>query len=157
MSRIFLNISGICDKFHLNSVVVNKNQVMDIKSEVFIINFYGGLNHFFKYAKSIFLGKSTLKKFEKSGGQNPIDAARFGCKIYHGPFVYNFEEIYELFKKNEISKKIEDFYELSSFLISDLKEKRKETKNFKFLDDLGKKTLDETMINIKKFLMYEIQ
>ena len=26
-----------------------------------------------------FIGKTLLKKFEKVGGQNPIDAARLGC------------------------------------------------------------------------------
>ena len=38
------------------------------------------------------MGKSILKKFENEGGQNPIEAARFGCKIYHGPYIYNFFE-----------------------------------------------------------------
>ena len=31
--------------------------------------------------------------------QNPIDAAKLGCKIYHGPYVYNFKEIYEILEK----------------------------------------------------------
>ena len=44
------------------------------------------------------------------GGQNPIDAAKLGCKIYHGPYVYNFKEIYEILKKNNISKEIEKLY-----------------------------------------------
>ena len=39
-----------------------------------------------------------LKKLHKVSGQNPIEAAKLGCKIYHGPYVYNFKEIYELLK-----------------------------------------------------------
>mgnify|MGYP007000301074 CR=1 len=37
---------------------------------------FGILQNYFKYAKSVFIGKSTLKKFENDGGQNPIDAAK---------------------------------------------------------------------------------
>ena len=51
------------------------------------------------------MGKSLLKKFEKIGGQNPIEAAKLGCKIYHGPFTYNFREIYNQLKKLNISKR----------------------------------------------------
>ena len=74
--------------------------------EVIIINSFGILPAYFKFAKSVFMGKSILKKFESEGGQNPIEAVRFGCKIYHGPYIYNFEEIYKTLEKNGISKKI---------------------------------------------------
>ena len=40
-----------------------------------------------------------LKKLESVGGQNPIDAAKMGCRIFHGPYVYNFQEIYALLSK----------------------------------------------------------
>ena len=46
---------------------------------------------------------------------NPIDAAKFGCKIYHGPYVYNFEEIYEILEKHKISKKIENIDDLAKY------------------------------------------
>ena len=46
-----------------------------------------------------------IKKLKNDGGQNPIEAAKLKCKIYHGPYVYNFEEIYEILEKNNISKK----------------------------------------------------
>ena len=40
-------------------------------------------------------------------GKNPIDAAKLGCKVYHGPYIYNFQEIYEILKNN-ISTEIKD-------------------------------------------------
>ena len=40
-----------------------------------------------------------IKKLKNDGGQNPIEAAKLGCKIYHGPYVYNFEEIYKILEK----------------------------------------------------------
>ena len=31
--------------------------------------------------------------------QNPIEAAKLNCKIYHGPYVTNFSDIYEILAK----------------------------------------------------------
>ena len=42
---------------------------------------------------------------ESVGGQNPIEAVKLGCKVYHGPYVYNFEDLPN-FNKNNISKEI---------------------------------------------------
>ena len=41
---------------------------------------------------------TSLAKLKKVGGQNPIEAAKLGCKIYHGPYTYNFRDVYEQFK-----------------------------------------------------------
>ena len=49
-----------------------------------------------KICKTVFLGGSIIKH----GGQNPLEAARYGCKILHGPNVWNFDEIYKLLKKH---------------------------------------------------------
>ena len=54
--------------------------------------------------KIVFLGGSLIKH----GGQNPLEAARFGCKILHGPNVDNFKEIYNLLKQNNQSFKYEE-------------------------------------------------
>ena len=47
-----------------------------------------------------------LKKLENTGGQNPIDAAKMGCYIYHGPYVYNFDEIYQYLDESKLSEEI---------------------------------------------------
>ena len=55
---------------------------------------------------SVFLGGSIIKR----GGQNPLEAARFGAKIFHGPNTDNFKDVYKLlkifknFKKNKYTK-----------------------------------------------------
>ena len=46
-----------------------------------------------------------LEKLKDNAGQNPIEAAKLNCKIYHGPYVYNFEEIYQILEKIKISRK----------------------------------------------------
>ena len=57
----------------------------------------------------VFLGGSIVKH----GGQNPLEAARCGAKILHGPFISNFTDIYNLLKSNKISKKINNTTQLS--------------------------------------------
>ena len=72
------------DKLNLKTQILNKGEIILNNKEIIIINSFGVLNDYFKYAKSVFIGKSTLEKLKEVGGQNPIDAANFGCRIYHG-------------------------------------------------------------------------
>ena len=73
-----------------------------------------------------FIGKSTIKKLKNDGGQNPIEPAKLGCKIYHGPYVYNFQEIYKILKENNISKEINGVNDFVVELKSDFKKMNKE-------------------------------
>ena len=152
------SIKRSCDDFNLNVQILNKNEPILDNKEIIIINSFGILSNYFKYAKSVFIGKSTIKSLENVGGQNPIDAAKLGCKIYHGPYVYNFKEVYEILEKNYISKKIENAEELSDNLIKDLEDHRKENKKISVLiNNLGQKTLADTMNKINNFLLNEIK
>ena len=74
--------------------ILNQNDKIAENAEVVIINSFGNLHNYFKYAKSVFIGKSTLKKLKYDSGQNPIEAARLNCKVYHGPYISNFRELY---------------------------------------------------------------
>ena len=71
-----------------------------------------------------------IKRLENVGGQNPIEAAKLGCKIYHGPYVYNFKDIYKLLLKLKIAEKVNNEFELAKKLISDLVSKNIGKKNF---------------------------
>ena len=94
----------------------------------------------------MFIGKSTVKNLESVGGQNPIDAANFGCKIYHGNYVYNFQEIYDFLKLNKISEEIDGYYCLANKLINDLSSVvSKKDKFSSVMRGLEKKTLSDTM------------
>ena len=105
---------------NLKSQILNEAEVIKNKTEIIIINSYGVIPNYLSICKSVFIGKSLIKKLEAVGGQNPIEAAKFGCKIYHGPFVYNFKEIYNLLKKYNISEEINNEDELSKKLNKDL-------------------------------------
>jgi len=152
------SINKIFKKFKLNTQILNKNEIIEENKEIIIINSFGVLQDYFKHAKSVFMGKSTIKKIQNSGGQNPIDAAKLGCKIYHGKYVYNFKDIYEILKENNVSKIIENSLDLSENLIGDFENPIKENEKItKKINDLGQKTLTETMKVINNFLFNEIK
>ena len=94
-----------------------------------------------------------VEKLKNEGGQNPIEAAKLSCKIYHGPYVSNFEEIYKILEESNISKKIYSFDELSSNLAIDLENSQKKSSEISnTISGLGEKTLNDTMQLINNFL-----
>ena len=149
-------IESLSKKFKLDTQILNKNEKIIKNKDIVIINYFGDLNNYFKYAKSVFMGKSMIKKLKDNSGQNPLEAAKLGCKIYHGPYVYNFEDIYKVLEKNKISNKILNDEELSKNLTLDLASPEKNSNHFSDeINELGEKTLVDTMIIIKNFLNNE--
>jgi 3-deoxy-D-manno-octulosonic-acid transferase len=61
-------------------------------TQVYVANTMGEIGLFYRAARLVFMGKSMVG----SGGQNPIEPAKLGCAILHGPNVGNFSEIYDL-------------------------------------------------------------
>ena len=146
-------INSLSNSLNFETQLLNQDDTILENKEVIVINSFGVLQDYFKYAKSVFIGKSILKKFKDDGGQNPIDAAKLNCKIYHGPYVYNFDEIYEIFKEKEIAKEVKTYEELSDNLIEDLKNPLKiKNNNSDFIRNLSQKTLVNTMKNINNFI-----
>ena len=125
------SIKSLAKKLNLNTQILNKDELISENNEIIIINYFGALKSYFKYAKSVFIGKSLVKKLRNDGGQNPIEAAKLKCKIYHGLYVYNFEEIYEILRKGFISREIKDYKDLSNNLLLDLENVGKEDKRIR--------------------------
>lgn len=57
---------------------------------VFLIDTIGELGLVYRSAPIAFMGKSLAGE----GGQNPIEAARLGAIVLHGPKVHNFTDVY---------------------------------------------------------------
>ena len=146
-------IKKLCEKANLKCQILNENDLIQEKIEIVIINSYGALNSYFKYCKSVFIGKSLLKNIQSSSGQNPVEAAYLGCKIYHGPYVYNFEEIYKIFEKNKISKEVLTSEFLAKCLLKDLENPKKIEEDYSNnISNFGKKTFTDTMKVINNFI-----
>ena len=51
------------------------------------------------------------------GGQNPIEAAKLGNRIIHGPNIENFIEVYDFLGKQGISTKIKSYKDLENLVV----------------------------------------
>ena len=143
---------------NLKTQILNDDEKIKPNAEIIIVNSFGVLQKYFCHAKSVFIGKSTIERLKNEGGQSPIDAAKLGCKIYHGPYVYNFKEVYDFLKKNKISKKINNYFDLSKYLANDLKEfKKKDNSSYDQIKILEKNLFNKIMKIIEKFLDNEIK
>ena len=100
----------------LNIQIKKEEEDINNFADVVLVNYYGSVNKYLKSVRQVFIGKSTLKKFENSGGQNPIDAAKIGCHIFHGPYVNNFKDIYNFLDESLLSEKVLSPEDLASKL-----------------------------------------
>ena len=150
------NIEVLCKKYTLKVQILNANERINPENEIIILNSFGILTSYFKFAKSVFIGKSTVKKLINESGQNPLEAAKLKCKIYHGPYVYNFKEIYEILNKNKISLEVKDHKELSTYLKKDLDfDGEQNDKISNTINELSNKILIKTLKDIKNFISNE--
>ena len=87
------------------------------------------------------LGGSLIKH----GGQNPLEAAKYGCKILHGQNVSNFQEIYSMLNKYSVSVKINDSNKIADKVEESFKNKIN-SRNIKTkIKNLGDKILNSTL------------
>ena len=157
INRVF-KIKKLSESLNLKTQLLNEDETFLKDKEIIIVNSFGELQKYFYYAKSVFMGKSILRGLKNVGGQNPIEAVKLGCKIYHGPYVYNFKEIYEILAKKLISVQIENPSELSSNLIMDFENNIKNKNNIlREIDEVGKEVLNNTMKHINNLLNNEFQ
>ena len=117
-------------------------------SNIYLVDTYGETKKFFRKVDNVFLGGSLIRH----GGQNPLEPARYGSKIIHGPNVENFKEIFDTLSKLNISKKIVNEKQMITFLKQNIKIKRKSRNNSKNLNILGKKILAITYKKIEQLI-----
>ena len=148
-------IKKLCLINKLNTQVVSKGETILSDTEIVIVNSFGVLPEYLKYARSALIGKSLLEKLKNDGGQNPILAAQMGCKIYHGPYVSNFKDIYKFLMDKNLSQEISTISDLSNNLINDFKLRKNLNQSKELFDKIGETILIKTFKEIDKFLHYE--
>ena len=123
-------------KLNLNYILHSQN-LKNLKNvDIYLVDTFGETNKFHKMASSVFLGGSIIKR----GGQNPLEAARHGAKILHGPNIDNFKDIYKMLKGFKVSKKINSSKKLSQSIVF----KKNKTIGIK-IKNIGKKILKTTI------------
>ena len=118
----------------------SKNKNLNNK-DIYIVDTFGESKKFYKIASTVFVGGSMINR----GGQNPLEPARYGTKILHGPNVGNFKEIYDYLNSLNISSKVKTPLEISnSFKF------KKNMSNVKKIDIIGKNILKKTLKELNK-------
>ena len=146
-------IETLTKKFNLNPQIFNDNDLINSNTEILIINSFGAIPKYFNYCKNVFIGKSFIEGKKNVSGQNPIEAAKLGCKIFHGPYVYNFQEVYDLLKSYDVTKEIHDELELAEKISRNFESPEiTNTQQVELLNSYGKRILKETTIVVEQYL-----
>ncbi len=127
-------------KLNLNVHLHEPKNKINKKTDIYIVNSFGKTKSFYNNCTNVFLGGSLIKH----GGQNPLEATRYGCNILHGPNVHNFRDIYYLLKKNKISNQVTNHNNTVKILNKLLTKKNYSKKKQKKLEKIGKIILSRT-------------
>ena len=127
------------NKLNLNVHLDHPKDKIKTNTDIYLVNSYGKTKSIFKICKNVFLGGSLINH----GGQNPLEAARYGCCVFHGPHISNFKEIYEHLQKKKISFKVKNQNHLTNLLQKKLDKKNFSKKSMKNLSLEGIKILNK--------------
>jgi 3-deoxy-D-manno-octulosonic-acid transferase len=98
---------GVLDIAHgsdLNAVARSRGHLPDRGTEIYVADTLGELGLIYRMSPIVFVGGSLVRH----GGQNPIEAAKLGSAIVHGPHVWNFAEIYAELDRSEGAAEVYD-------------------------------------------------
>ena len=127
-------------KVHMHEPKKNIN----LDTDIYLVNSYGKTKSFYNNCKNIFLGGSLINH----GGQNPLEAIRYGCNVLHGPNVSNFKEIYKFLKKKKLSNKINNQNQMIKILEKTLNKRNSSKKIVQSINLIGKNILKKTFNEI---------
>ena len=142
-------IQKIITSTKLNFLIAESLDNFENNTDILIINSYGNTKKILKSSKYVFIGGSLVNH----GGQNPIEVAYNNALIFHGPYVHNFTEIYDLLNKENIAFKINSEVELINQLkakFNNYQNKNIKEKIIKIGDEILSSTikkLDEYIVN----------
>ena len=141
-------IKSELESLRLN-VATHSSNTKNLKNiDIYIVDTFGETKQFHKVGTSVFIGGSIINR----GGQNPLEAARYGARILHGPNVDNFKDVYKSLSNLKISKKITTPRELASSII--FKRNKKLGDKIK---KIGVKILKETINDLDKLIKNEFK
>jgi 3-deoxy-D-manno-octulosonic-acid transferase len=93
----------------LNAVARSRGLLPDRGTDVYVADTIGELGLIYRLAPIVFMGGSLVRH----GGQNPIEAAKLGAAILHGPHVWNFTEIYHALDEAHGAEEVLDVSKLT--------------------------------------------
>jgi 3-deoxy-D-manno-octulosonic-acid transferase len=81
----------LVDAAGLKATLRSRDELPNASTDIYVADTMGELGLFYRLAEIVFMGGSLVAH----GGQNPIEAIKLGASIVHGPYVFNFTDVYE--------------------------------------------------------------
>ena len=126
---------------------------LDLNTDIILIDSYGESLKFYNISKYVLVGKSLVRALVMDSGQNPIEPARMGCQIFHGPNVSNFTEIYEFLKTLNVAREVNSAEELSLLLVEEFaKDEAKNDEIAEKIQNYGQNIFNNVIIELKKYI-----
>jgi 3-deoxy-D-manno-octulosonic-acid transferase len=85
------DVASIAHVSGLKASLRSRGELPLATTDIYVADTLGELGLVYRLAPIVFMGGSLASH----GGQNPIEAAKLGAAILHGPHVWNFTEIYQ--------------------------------------------------------------
>ena len=141
-------IESELQNLNLNVTLHSINKKYFDNTDIYLVDTFGETKKFHKISSSVFLGGSVIKR----GGQNPLEAARYGAKILHGPNTDNFKDVYKLLRSFNLSVKVNTPKQLASSIIF-----KKNIKSGVKIKNIGEKILKKTINELDKHIVNEFK
>ena len=106
---------AVADLVHaagLRAALRSRGEMPNATTDVYVADTMGELGLLFRLAPVVFVGGSLVRH----GGQNPIEPAKLGAVILHGPHVWNFAEIYAALDAAHGAERVDDTGRLTAGL-----------------------------------------
>ena len=153
LAIVSLLVSKNLSNLNLKVVLYSKLDQINADSDILLVDSYGESAKFYNISNYVFVGKSLAQTLIMNSGQNPIEPARFGCKIFHGPNVHNFVEIYKYLETLGVTKKVNNSEELSLSLVEVLKENKGKNHEISIeIQKHGQNIFNNVIIELKKYI-----
>lgn len=109
-----VGVMNIAKMAGLKAALRSRGELPSAAIDVYIADTIGELGLFYRAAPVVFMGGSLVRH----GGQNPIEAAKLGATILHGPHVWNFRDIYAALDQAEGAWLVSDSNKLATAIAS---------------------------------------
>ncbi len=146
-------VAEIARSAGLTSALRSRGEALTADTDIYVADTMGELGLIYRLAQAVFVGGSLVRH----GGQNPIEPAKLGAAILHGPHVWNFAEIYEALDSARGAEMVLDADRLTAAFAALLNDpdarKRATTAARATVDELGG-ALQRTLQSLDPYLMH---
>jgi 3-deoxy-D-manno-octulosonic-acid transferase len=147
------SVAEIARAAGLSTAIRSRGEVPGAGTDIYVADTVGELGLLYRLALAVFVGGSLVRH----GGQNPIEPAKLGTAILHGPHVWNFAEIYEALDAARGAEAIDDADRMTAAfaaLLNDAEARERTTTAARATVDALGGALERTLQSLDPYLMH---